>query len=157
MKIDTNNLSNDQENLINQYDEKQKIKGSFSKFLEMGAFSAAGVLLGSGMPTVALLLVQTALEKYGPAIPPTVAITTAIVGAAAGAIAGLIVGHNSHKEHNENVEKENAINVELSPENLVEKKIKTISNINLMREKSMENERAKKSGRSNAFINIMTL
>ena len=157
MKIDANNLTNDQKQLVNQYDEEHKIKGSFSKFLEMGAFAATGAFLGAAAPALTLVVAQVALNINNGPVLAVVATTAVIVGAGAGAISGLYVGNALHKEHNEKVEKENIVNMELSPADLVEKKTTTMSNINAIREKASMDHRKKQGARSDGFINLMAV
>lgn len=140
MTIDANNLSQEEKQLIKQYDEEHKIKGSFSKFLTMGSLAVGGAFFGASAPLVTLILVEAAINL--PKGPVAAAVTTAatIVGVGVGVIGGLYAGNALHKEHNENIEKENSINKELSPEELIKKKISVMSNINAIREKAEKAE-----------------
>lgn len=158
MTIDANNLSQEEKQLIKQYDEEHKIKGSFSKFLTMGSLAVGGAFFGASAPLVTLLVVDAAINL--PKGPVLSAVTTAatIVGLGVGVVEGLYAGSDLHKAENEEIAKENSINKELSPEDLVNKKISVMKNINAIREKAEMEENQKRknlnAGRTDMLITL---
>jgi hypothetical protein len=145
MGTEENNLSKHQQDLIDHYDKMQKPEGKFSRFLEMGLFSAMGSFFGVALPAISAMIASAVVETVTGSplqnvLSSNVAIGIAVVGVAAGAIGGIIVANDLNEYRNKEKDKEKIIDMELSPEDLSEKKIKTMININNMREKSRANE-----------------
>lgn len=138
---DRDNFSKYQKKLIKEYDDAQTPGGKFSKFISMGVGACAVALFGGGVPVGGAILEAARLPSWNHFVSPSALVAACVVGAAAGAITGVILAKGSHEYSEENKEKERQIDVELSPEDLLAKKINTMHKINTMRESARLSER----------------
>lgn len=162
MEIDTNNLSMENKQLIKQYDDEHKIKGSFSKFMNIGV----GALIGSVVATPLIAVgadIAQGFASNNVANPVGAAIALAVVAVAGVGIPAVTayLGKNIYDNEKEKAMKAQEANEKLSPEELVNKKISVMSKINAIREKaeSEENQRRiqKSIHRTDTLINIAGL
>ncbi len=149
MAIDINNLSDEEKEVIKDYDKHHKIGGKFAKFVSVGI----GAVVGSVASLPFIIVGASAADALATnltsnPIGAAISLGVCALGAVGVTAYSAYLGAKINNETNKDLEKIHARNNKLSPEALINFKLKTMDRIYAIREKAEIEEQEKRIQRS---------